>query len=91
MLIVYCNQYEISADCTFVLYGILKKGFRVFLGCIASAFSSQFLVWINKKSTPSRGVLFFESLRIAYPSMIASLGQTPAQVPQSMHLSGSMT
>lgn len=25
------------------------------------------------------------------PATIASLGQTPAQVPQSMHLSGSMT
>ena len=27
----------------------------------------------------------------AYSGMIASEGQTPAQVPQSMHLSGSMT
>ena len=52
---------------------------------------SFFISWQRIKKHTFSGCAFFGFFRVAYPSMIASLGQTPAQVPQSMHLSGSMT
>jgi hypothetical protein len=42
-----------------------------------------------KKSIPADGPEFLCSL-LAYTGLIASVGQTSAQAPQSMHLSGSI-
>ena len=36
-------------------------------------------------------LMFFHVITVRYSGMIASLGQTPAQVPQSMQVLGSIT
>ncbi len=48
-------------------------------------------VAFHKKNAPKKGSVFAYAFGGTYSDTIASLGQTPAQVPQSMHLSGSMT
>ena len=45
----------------------------------------------NKKTFDFSVEGFFLVSRKTYSATIASVGQAPAQVPQSMHLSGSIT
>ena len=45
----------------------------------------------NKKKTTPVGIVNLSLKQVGYSSEIASEGQTPAQAPHSMHLSGSIT